>query len=376
MNNGLNVKTQANCMTLSELTDEYLASRFIDRKKYFDSYLIIAKRAWQRVFRNTLYEVQSVWLTVQAGVPYNYIEVPKNAQRIFSVNVVDKKGKIQPLFYNNQLNIIPQPTSPSCGCDKCKCDGICDDFSSTTTTTQLLFSYNGVQYFKKCWIRLCPDGSVIQWCETPTKSYNDVTGTPGDYNQDYNNDYLIGTPGLDNFTIVNQITQTKLCALEIKPCGCPTDTPQNVELINNFCGCFFPSGVWHRHHERECTFLDDINDNGYGEVKINEDNTRIYFKPTRHSPIHNDPLVPTYLLLSFQTNGLDCTSEVLVPDYAYDYMTTTIDFRAKRFNSKYSMGEKQMAKYDMNDEENSLIMYLNPINLQKIADTQDAEITW
>lgn len=375
MNNQLNNRSQSGSLTLSEVVDEYLIQRMIDRKKYYDAYLTIAKRAWQKCFWNTLYEVQSVWLTMQAGTPYNYIPVPKDCVRIFSVNNVDRHGKIQPLFYNNQLNILPKPVTPSCGCNACKCDGLCDDLNAVTVTSKLLFNYSGVDYFQKCWIKTCSNGDVIKFCETPVKSYNDVTGTPGDYNQDYNNDYLIGTPGLDNFTIVTQTTQEKICALEVRPCGCVVDTPQNVELINSFCGCFFPFGFWTRHQHPK-TFLDDINENHLGEVKLNEDNTRIYFKPTRHFPILNDPLVPQYLLLSYQTNGFDCTSQVIVPEFALDYMFTAIDYRSKRFNGKFTLNEKQMAKYDMQDEENKIIMFLNPLNLQKIADIQDAVIQY
>lgn len=363
------------CMLLSEFLDEFLATRFIDRKKYYDAYLIIAKRAWQKLFRNTLYEVQTVWLTLQAGQPYNYIKVPKNAQRIFTVNHVDREGKIQPLFYNNQINIISKPTSPTCGCQNCKCDGLCDDVGQLQVTTQLLFSYNGIDYFKKCWIKICPNGDTLRFCETPVKSYNDTVGTPGDYNVDYNNDYLIGNPSLDNFTIVTQTTQEKICALEVKPCGCVVNTPQNVELINNFCGCYFPFGYWAARNEKPKTFLDDINsDCVYGDVKISEDNTKIYYIPKKNHANGIAPFVPQYLLLSFQTNGLDCNSEVVVPDYAFDYLCTDVDYRAKRFNSRYSLGEKQMAKYARNEEENDLILFLNNLNLQKIADIQDAPI--
>ena len=375
MNQRITTDTEAspNCLTLSAAVDEYLIQRFVDRKKYFDAYLTIAKRAWQKIFRNTLYEVQTVWLTMQQGTPYNYIKVPKNAQRIFTVNYVDHKGKIQPLYYNNQINIIPKPSSPDCGCPVCGGDGTCD-IENIQTTTKLLFTINGINYYETDTIKICPNGDVLTYRVVPTKKYKDFVGDGGDYNPDYNNDYSTGNPSFSNFEIVNEIFQEKICALETRPCGCVVDTPQNVEIINTYCGCYFPFGYWTRSHREKQTIFSDINSNHHGEVKISEDNTKIYYIPTRHHGTPHEPLIPQYLLLSFQTNGLDCTSEVLVPDYSLYYFWTTLDFSVKRFNSKYNRLEKKDAEWAMNDEENKVILYLNNFNLSKLADIQDAEI--
>lgn len=372
------MSTQSGAMALSEVCDEFMINRGIDKKKYFPRYMVIAKRSWQKLFWNTIWSTYSSWQTVQVGTPYNYVNVPKGTTRIFTASIQDHHGRIQPLFYNGQLNIIPQPTYPTCGCTQCQCDGLCDAIGSTTLTTKLLFTINGVNYYEKTWIKSCPNGDIIQWSEIPTKKYNDFIGQSGDYNADYNNDFSTGNPSLSNFDIVTQTFQKKLCSLEVRPCGCPLPTPQNIQLINTFCGCFFPGGFWTWKHEHKPTFLDDINPNYYGEVKLSECGTKLYFRPTRHWETLNptNPLIPTYLLINGQTNGLDCTDEVLVPEYALDAMWDSMFYRSIKLKSNYSLSEKTDAKYQMNDSINGIIMFLNPLNLQEIANVQNGPILW
>lgn len=364
--------SECNSNTLAAIVDEYLATRLIDKKKNYVAYLIIAKRAWQKVFRNTIWQTQSVWQEIKKGTPYNYIDTPASMERLFSVSVEDHHKLIQPLFYNTQLNIIPKPTTTTCGCS-CGCDGLCEDLSSMVVTTTLAFTINGINYYTKEWIKSCPNGDLIKWREVPTKKYKDFVGQSGDYNNDFNSDYSIQTGATANFEIVTQTFQEKICQLSVKDCGCPIYNQDNIELINGCCGGFFPFGFWNRHREHRPTFLSDINSNGYGQVKMSECGTKIYFIPDPKCWDIPD-YYPTHLLVNFQTNGLSCSDQVLVPDIAYDYMQAEIDYRAKRFNSKYSLGEKQQAKFERNEEQNNLILMLNPLNLQEIANIQDGPI--
>lgn len=368
--------SQSGVVTLSEAVDEYFINRMIDKKKNFPAYLTIAKRSWQKMYWNTLFAVQSTWHTVQIGDPYDYVYMPKNTVRFLNASIEDRHGRIQPLFYADQLNIISKPKTQKCGCTACKCDGVCDDIGATSVTTKLIFTVNNVNYYEKCWIKLCPNGDIIQWCEIPTKSYNDRIGTFGDYNADYNDDWLKGNPGLDNFTIVYEKFQTKICALEVRPCGCPIDNEANRIIINTCCSGFLP--FWTLRNRHQPTFMDEINSKGYGEVKLSEDGRKLYFKPTRHWHNHcnKDPKIPKFLLLNCQTSGVDCTEEVLVPEYGLDFLWADMDWRAKRFNSKYSLNEKQESKYQRNDEENKLIMFLNPLSLQELQNVQDGVIKW
>lgn len=369
--------------TLSESVDEYLINRGIDKKKHFGKYLVIAQRVWQDIFWNTLWVTKSVWLPLKKGHPYDYIDMPPGAVRLFTVNDTDACGKLVPLFYNNQLNSIPRPKERKCGCGQCGCGGICEDVNGLQVVTKLLFTINGIDYYEKTWLKYCPNGDIWEYKEIPTKRYRDFTGdNAGDYSDDYNDDYDGRTGGLANFDITTQVQQQKLCALEVKPCGCPEDNPINQTLLEEHCGCFLPL----LNHRRECycdPFLDDPAPNIKGQVKISECGTKILYKPPLHrfqeqcivgpGPI---PRLPHYLNVSFQTNGKQVGTDILIPDFALMAHWTGIDWRSKLFNSKYPMAEKMMMKYQHNEEVNKIILFLSPFNLERLASIQDAPIRW
>jgi|ERR1700722_1822025 len=371
------ISVNAPCNSLSDVVDEYLIENGVDKKKYFTRYMVIAKREWQKLFWNTLYSTKNEWRTIQAGEPYNYIEVPRDASRIFSIEVVDRRGILQTVFYNQQLNVIPPPTTQSCGCTKCDCSGLCEDLNSLTVTSTPLFTIGATTYYEKCWIKYCPNGEILQWCEVPVKKYNSYAGDGGDYNSDYNNDYLIGNPPFADFTVVTETFQTKLCNLAVKPCGCPENTPENEALINEHCGCFFNvfGKIRHHHHRKNETFP-DINGNHYGEVKISECGTKMYYRHPRNWDFCKDGQAPKFLLVNYQTNGFSPDAEVLVPDYAMDCLKAGIYRRVTKRNGMYSIAERNEAKYDYNNEVNQLILYMNPISLQFLGNIQDSKILW
>lgn len=364
--------------TLSEGTDEYLINRGIDKKKYYAKYLIIAQRVWQDIFLNTLFVTKNVWQTLKKGDPYDYIDLPKDCLRLFTINTTDHCGTLQPLYYNNQLNVIPQPKTRKCGCNRCDCGGICEDVNAFTVTTKLLFTISGIDYVEKTWAKYCPNGDIWEYSEVPTKKYLDFTGDGGDYSGDYSDDYLTGDPPLANFEVVTQVSQKKLCALTVKPCGCPEDTVENSDLLISHCGCFLPCfGLRRRRHCEN--FLGNINPNCYGEVKLSECGTKIFYRP---SPRHHHtgpfpvPKKPTFLLVNYQTDGKTLDTQTQVPDYALMALWTGIDWRSKMFNGKYSMAEKREAKYAYNEQVDKIIIFLNALSLQALSNIQDAPIRW
>lgn len=369
----------SNCQTylLSETVDQLFIAKQISKKKYYASYMAIAKLIWQRIFRNTIWSVQSRWMTLKQGDPYNYIDVPEGASRILSVAVEDKKcGLIQPLFYNNQLNIISKPKHRKCGCQdpNCTCESCCEAANSMTYTTKLLFTISGVDYYEKCWQELCKNGYILEYCETPTKKYNNTTGDSGDYNNDYNPDYLIGSPPFSDFTIEYVESQKKICKLEVAECGCPKETIENESILVNVCGCNlnFGSALKHRHCKQ---YEENINNNHLGEIKLSECGSKIYYKPSRHWRNFTDKKFPEFLLVNYQTNGLG-DSEVLVPDYAINAMQAGINWQSIRFNSSIPNVQKQDAYYQFEAELSDLIMFLNPISLIELGKVQDSKIVW
>jgi hypothetical protein len=360
---------------LSESLDKYLALRGVERKKYYAKYLIAAGKVWEEIFQKTIYSVKGVWKELKAGDPYNYIDKPSDCSRLFSVSTLDECGNIQPIYYNEQLNVIPKPTVKKCGCTGCNCGGLCEELNSTTLLTKEVFTINGTIYYEKTWLKYCPNGDIVEYKETPVKKYNDFIGDTGDFNQDYNNDYLIGNPLLSNFTIITVNTQKTLCSLATEKCGCPQDTEENDEKVKGCCIGYFPFfGLRRKKHCDQ--FLQNINNNHRGEVKMSDCGTRIYFRPGRHWKKVTDQKYPDFLLVSYQTNGKIANGENQIPDYAEVALWSGVDYFTKRYNNIYSYNDKEAARIDYIKEQNEIIKFLNPLDLNYISQIQDVKIQW
>lgn len=363
--------------TLSECVDNLMADRGITKKKFFAMYLQMAKKEWQKIFRNTLWEVQTRWQTLKLGDPYNFIDLPQGVgiSRIFGISVTDHCGLLQPLFYNSQLDVVKKPLIKQCGCDACECGGLCNDVNSFSMTTKVLFTINGVDYIEKTWLQYCKNGDILEYKEIPTKKYLNITGDGGDFNDDYNDDYSHTAAPFSDYVIVYVKQQKKICKLETLECGCPKETEENTQTLINFCGCNlnFGCGSKRRHCKQ---FSENINNNHWGEVKISECGTKFFYKPPRHCGLLWHDRIPEFLQITFQTNGLEPDNEVLVPDFAIDAMEAGINWRSMRFNSKYSGVQKKEAEYQSIDETNKVVAFLNPIDLVQLGKVQDAVIRW
>lgn len=361
--------------TISEATDLYIIHRGINKKKYFSRYLNIGKYVWQDIFQKTLWVVNSVWEPLRQEGDRFYINIPPNAQTVFSVGVVDHCDLIQPLYYNNQINVVAKPKESGCGCNKCDCAGLCQATNSLQVTTKLIFTINGVNYYQKCWVEYCKNGDVLEWCEIPTKKYNSIVGDGGDFNNDYNNDYLIGAAPFSDYTIEIVKTQKKLCKLEVKECGCPVETEENNELFLNCCGFYMDWSCQNKN--RHCKeFFENVNNNHYGEVKLSDCGTKMYYRPSKKWQQVTGQKMPKHLLVNFQTNGQYVGQEIQIPTYANMCYWAGLDYRSKVFNDRYSMGEKKIAEYKYNDEKALVISYLNPIDIVFMASVQNLSIIW
>ena len=361
---------------LSEVVDNFMIDRQISKKKYQAAYMVMAKKEWQKLAQNTIWEVQSKWMTLKKGSPYNYIDVPERVSRLLSVSVEDKCKLIQPLFYNPQLNIVDKPAQKKCGCKAdCQCGGVCESANSMSYTTKLIFSINGTDYYEKIWMETCPNGDVLEYKETPTKQYNDTTGDGGDFNDDYNNDYDIATAPFSDYTIVTVKSQKKICKLEVLPCGCPAETEANQELLTSNCGCNLTFGCTLKR--RRCReYFQNIDNNYFGEVKLSECGTKIYYRPSPYWNRVSDVEFPDFLLVSYQTDGINPVGETLVPQYALDALTAGIYWRSVRFNPAYSRASKDDAFFQYKMECDNLVQFMNPISLIELGKIQDIAIRW
>lgn len=360
--------------TLSEVVDRFMMRVGVSKKKYYGRYLTLAQEVWQDVFQNTLWVVKSVWMPTKAGIPFNYIDMPKDCSKLLGVGIEDKCDLIQPLYYNSQLNVVKKPTQKKCVCN-CDCGSLCGDVNSSSVSTKLIFTINNVNYYEKTWIKYCANGDIIEWKETPTKKYNSLTGDGGDFNNDYNNDYSIGSAPFSDYTIEYIKTQKKICKLETKECGCPIESEENEKSFYDCCGYYVNYNCCNKR--LKCNqFSPDINDNHLGDIKVSECNTKIYYKPSRKWKSVAKKEIPDYLLVSYQTTGQSVGSETLVPKIAAPLMYAELDNGRKEYNMSFSQTEKMAANYKRIDERNKLMGVLNPIDLIFMKNIQDINIIY
>lgn len=363
--------------TLSEVVDMYLILRGVQSKKYYPAYITAAFRAWKEIYQGVMWVQCSTWMSLKKGEPYDYIDVPRGIARFLSVNTVDKCGNVVGLYYNPQLNIIPEPKESTCGvgCKDCGCDsGLCGDVTSTIKTEKVLFVVNGVKYKESKWTKYCANGDIIEYTETPVKKYNDRIGSGGDFNNDYNNDYFTGTPGaFENMHVVYETSQRIICKLQVKPCGCPEDTEENADLLSKNCGCYLNPC---RKRKRCYQVFAPVNGNGFGEVKMSECGTKIYYKYPPKNHCHKEFKIPTHLQVSYQVSGEAENSEITVPDGAQACLFAGIDYYTKVYNNRYNMTEKELSRIQWEREKSNYILYNNPITMSFLKAVQDTPIRW
>jgi hypothetical protein len=359
---------------LGDATEKYLLIKGIQSKKYFSKYLVVAGEIWKDIFQKTLWATKSVWKELKEDEPYPSIDIPSDCTRFFSVSTTDKCGLIQPIYYNSQLNVIPKPTVRNCSCGECNCD-VCGDINGMTVTTKELFTISGITYYEKTWLKYCRNGDILEYSEIPTKKYNTFQGDGGDYSDDYNNDYDIGSNPLADFAIVNVISQKKICTLATKPCGCPQTTEENECIIQDCCGSLLP--VFCKRRKKHCDrFLENVNNNFRGEAKLSDCGTKIYFKPSRNWKQGSDTQYPDFILVNYQTNGTSPDQETQVPESAEMCLRAGIDWLSMQYNNTFSRGEKIDAKRYYEQEKSDLIIFNNPLSLEKIFNLQDQKILW
>src|SRR5450432_2912229 len=100
--------------TLSEAVDKLFVTQGIDKKKYFARYLITASDVWSEIYMNTSNVSKSVWQTIKQSAEGNYIDVPKDSERIFYVSTEDHCNNLVPLYFNSLFYVTPKPAKKSC----------------------------------------------------------------------------------------------------------------------------------------------------------------------------------------------------------------------------------------------------------------------
>lgn len=317
--------------TLSQVVSEYCIMSFNDRKKYYGNYLVHAKWVWKELFRDTLFSILNRYVKVDKSVRPYRIFYPTDAMRVYNVSVTDERGRLRSLLTDAAMDTLPMPATATSGCGCTDTLNAC--FSNLSVTTDTIY-INGDPYTIKIWKDLCPNGDVIEITET--WAYNTETDE------------------VEAVTNKNLITN-----LDVKSCGCVSNTPSNVNKIVNDCGCPLVPVT--------SIPLVQIPYRQFGAMKIMKDERVVYL----------DGDIPDWVQLSYQTNGDNGEDAILVPEYAVPTMFSGIGFRTKAM-SKNLVSARLMrdARYLYYYDKDELEMYLNPIRMEEFMNMQMIPAKW
>lgn len=340
-------------ITLSQAVDIYCVYKDIDKRKNYKSFLILGQEVWKELFQQTIFSTKNTYVELKKGNPFNYVDIPSDSYRFFSLAVEDKCRNLKPLYYNDKLNVLVKPKSSSnrCNCETCTdCGGMCETIGGLIPITEIV-NINGTDYTNVTWIKNCPNGDVFEYRTIWTTQY---TFNRGSYDPSYDFSYEIGTSDSE---VVQYTLSRKLCKLETLECGCPTQTRSNEDLFAKHCGCY--CNPLNPIRQRCIKIWGDC-DYYAGSIRLSDCGTKVFVEHVDHLDLNH------WLVMSYQTSGIDPDAQTLIPDYAKMALFTGIDYYKNLFNDRISPVIKQTQYYKYYDEQSKLIVYNNKIAIEDL----------
>ena len=338
----------------------------------FLKYLTYAQDIWQELFRKTIWDIKQVGIKIENG----RIQLPSDCERLLNLSIVDRHNRIQPLGFNPNINTTQMKClKTTCSCNRCNGEntlcGVLDNITMTTTQVNI----GGTDYPAYTWIRYDNCGNIQQSVNAP---FWDV----------------------ENKEVVYRQSISVLCQVEVTETGCIKNTPQNVAMMQQYCGYTTPyaqDGLgWYGglYNRRDIPVIPE-NYNYFGEWNYNAaDRSIIEVKIWQNAPISGtisqtvNNQVTTYtpyitanpeqvnvILVTYRTNGLVPDQELLIPQYANFAMDSGILWYVDRFNPLVRDGGlRKEITYKAHKRE--LFAYLNPVRIEEVAKTQTNLKRW
>lgn len=311
------METGHNNYLLSDVVDQFYAVTFNDKKAYFSNYLLIAKIAWNELFKKTFYSSKNVALPLEHDSTGYFIRKPSDCTRVLGVSVDDDCGR-HPLLINSKVP-LETSTIPKGSCRECDSD-LCAIIDSSIILRSEVF--NGRTYQLKTYIDRYSSGELVE--------VKEVMEHDAESNKDV------------------KVQQRKsLCTLKVYPCGCPEPIAENLSKIKT-CGC---NCLGYAVCCRSCEKEQPSSKYGYFNYEI--DSNKIRLKSAACSSL------PSMLILAFQSNGEANMGELQVPWYAL-----TVMFEGLKFYGGYREHPNLREAYKRNWEraKTELMMYLTPFD--------------
>lgn len=312
-------------MPLTEVVNSYMNDSFNDGRKYMTNMLRIGADVWNKFYHRTLKIPKTKVLEINkstntADIPLYYDALPK-------VFIVDECNKLQQLFSDDNYNVVDMVIKPKrgCGCTKCNCDNEVCAASAQVTFVEEDVIINNQTYKHVTQRKLCSNGDIIE----------EVSGyvAQGSATQD-------GT-----FTVVPFKDRKFISNVAVKTCGCVINVPDNNEKVIDACRCAVICCFPGKNNQIPVA----LNKHGHFKMDI------------ERGVIHLIGVKQNKIIFSCNSNTKS-DEEIMIPEFALDFMKTGMHFRSLRFRNNISDGKIQSAKREHSMEEQELLEFLNPID--------------
>lgn len=286
------------------------------------------KLSWYTLFKNTKESILRRWEEVNNGV----VIIPRSAENILGVYVVDECNELKPLYQDNFKNILEKPNTKKCTCNSCEeedclCPSVLPKLVETTVVIDGdSYTNKTITYVNK------KTGSVTEVTETWVASY-DKTGA-------FKNAQKV-------------VKENKVCNVEMSKCGCVSNTDKNISNLEK-CGCVDKSCAQYLRDKYPSVY------NEFGYYKIDWEKKRIHIFDNTGRKIKI-----SHVIVVFQSNGED----MLIPDYVRPALIALLDYTVKTYSPVFDKGTRMDAKKNYLRKKNELIRELNPIPYEVIANS-------
>lgn len=327
-------------LTLLDITDEFMIGSFNDRRKYFLNYYNHAKWVYLDLVKEILqdHHFRSVVVPVNNQTDPASLVLPSDCDVFISAGVQNQQGEHRNFIYKNDMGIPIEHVFPTTQiCKKCGSrDELADQVAKVQVITEEV-TIDGQPYNVLTYTKLLDDGKMVRIVRRPYKNFYDGNSS--------------------SYIITYQETQTVLCQLEKKECGCLVQSETNIGMVLNFCGCFIPSRP-RQHSSEQALFA------GYGYVR--KDGRTLYLQGQ----------VPDNVIITYKSNGMCDPGRALVPWYAMNAMLLGITWRAAALSVTVNRLGVREAKGQFESAKQDLLEYLTVFSVSEFLDLQGRFPLW
>lgn len=288
-------------------------------------YMSVLRDAYMKVNFKTIMFTKRVAIAVDHSL--GFIPTPHDYLDMSSVSAPNREGRLTPMLINTNVrnDIADLSLAKRCGCS-CGCE---HDYCSSVRNFETILGTQSAPM---------PDGTSKLF----NTSFRKIILEGGAYVEET----VVPVQVIENNVHVDtklEKTQTVLCNLDIKDCGCIKNTPENRDLINlycNACDVEFDGGCSTRpHHHHELFNMDEVGD------KI--------FIPSHFRA--------KYVVLRYFANSK--TKNLMIPFLAKEAVMSQIKVLTSKYDASAPKNDKAYWAGQYKQDRDEMVENLNPVML-------------